>query len=391
MQTRQPLARKWSELLSQVHSDLRAIHDHEDEIFSVIQHGLDFPPHFHESIKLLIRVYPYFVKAHSHVAKWRPLLLSALLASQDIKDSDLQTQVYRLMGETALLEGDSELARRSFETALKRAEESQIAEMIVATCTGLLRLEWFDLKNSVSEDLVGNALTLSRQISDWSLRADLHDGLAYALTRLGATIEALGHAQLAYGLRIKTGESGELGRGAWLLSTVYLRIVSNLKLHHCLEKARYFIEIAQANLSRTKYAWQYALLAYQQGLIRIEMLDYTGAKQWFVEALKEAHYLPHPQYVVIAIHSLGLAQTELQEYEEARQNLISAYNMWADLRNTYEQASTLQALGYLEYRSGNTNAARQHLVTARSLAQKLPLVSQRKYLEKLIDDTLNEL
>lgn len=389
MQIRQYQARTWFDSLNSSCDFRDALH-HEDELFDIIQQGLDDPPQFHESIRLLIHIYPYFVKVHSHVEKWRPLLLNALLPSQDLKDADLQIQLYCLMGESALLEGDSDFARRSFQIALKRAEEKQIQEMVVATVAGLLKLQWFDIGGQINISLITNALTLSSQMRNWALRAELHEALAYAYVRIGETAQGLGYAQMAYVFRYLSGNTTEIGLGAWILSLAFLRAASNLESRPCLEKAAHFLEIAQTNLARSEYAWQYTLLTYEQGHIHLELEDYQEAEQCFLETLNEALSLNRPQHIVIAYHSLGLTQSKLRHYDEARKNLTSALEIWSSLHNSYEYANCLHALGDLEKRAGNTDTARQHLLEALSICASLPEIAQKKHLEKLINETIND-
>lgn len=390
MQIRQHPARAWLDSLDSTDS-LRDILQHEDELYYIIQEGLEDPPEFHECITLLILVYPYFVKTHSHVERWRPLLLKALLPSQDIRDNELQIQLYRLMGETALLEGNGDFARRSFQIAFKRAEEKQVMEMIVATMAGLLKLQWFDIGSQLNAELIRSTLTISSQLMNKSLRAELYEALAYAYVRIGETVQGLGYAQLAYVFRFLTGDTTEIGLGAWILSLAYLRAASNHNSRPCLKNAEQFLEIAQACLAKSEYAWQYTLLTYEQGHIHLELEDYDEAEQCFAEALSEALRLQRPQYVVIAYHSLGLTQAKMAHYDEALKNLNAALEIWSSLHNLYEYANCLHALGDLEKRAGNTDAARQHLLDALSICKILPEVAQRKHLEKLINETMNEL
>lgn len=379
----------WLRYLEKPKVNFKQFARYEDELVSTLNKGLNNPQEFHDSLQLLMRVLPYFMMNLGHVEKWSPLLMEALLPAMDLRAPELQTQVFRWLGETSLKKSKHKSARESFTTALERANDGRRDDMMLAAYIGLIKLQWFDIKNSVATDAVKEILAIAQRVEDKPLRANLHYALAHAYLRIGETQVALGHAQMNYLYWIQLEDETEVGAAALTLATVY----RNVTLYHDapvgLVHAKYFLNLAWTKMSSSDYVWRNPLLSYEAGIMFMQQGDFAKAEESLSHALAKARESNTPQHIVIAHHALGLNETYLEQWEESRENLFTALRMWRSFDNHYEMANTLQGLGYLEYRSGHPEQALAYLNDALAMTSELQDVLQRDRLQNLIRQTIN--
>lgn len=383
--------RDWRRYLRNHEGDVRWLAHHEEQLLAVIRRGIYTPPDFKDTVYLLMEIIPSYVMVLSHGEKWSPHLMNALLQAQDLKDNNLQTQLYRYLGEANLQSGKPESATDAFTIAIERAKEGQYREMLVASYAGLFKLQWFDLSNSLAPHLVQTALEIARQIDDLALKAALHDSLARAYSRMGETQAALGHAQTAYSYWEGMHNHGQLACTALLLVTIYRNIALRHERPVCLGHAEYFLGVARQYIGTTEYTWQDTLLAYQSGVLCLQRLEHEQAEKRFRIALSKAQKLGRKDYIALTYHGLGLAETGLRTFDRARNSLHMALKYWQEMNNTYEQASVLQALGYLEGLDGQPSQGLKYLYRGRKICRGLCDTKQRRMLEEFIQATIDEI
>ncbi len=334
---------------------------YEDNLLAVLRQGISTERQFRKSYELLTLVFPYFALSLSHTKQWSELLRDALLMAQDIKDNDLQVKVFRWMGEAYLKAGQHESARTAFSTALERAETGQINDMKVAVYTGLFKLQWFNFKQSLTRTLVQQALEAAHISADRGLQADLYIALAPAYAQMMETEMALGYGQTAFAYWMANTHYSGIGRSAYTLAAIYMHIGHIEDNKRFLDHAINYLDIARDALTHTDDKWQYPLLAYEQASIYFQLEDFEAAASWYQQSLSEAERMNSPQYVVIAQHGLGLAQTRLANYTSARHHLYLALKHWDGFKNSYEKANVLAALADLELRTSDYALARYYL------------------------------
>ena len=384
-------AKDWLRYIQNSNEPLSWLIPYESNLLSVLQHGLSWEPTFRESYELLTIVFPYFALSLSHTEQWPPLLRDALLMAQDIHDNDLQTKVFRWMGEAYLKVGKHEAARKAFSTALDRSETGNIDDMKVAVYTGLFKLDWFDLKQNLTQTLVQQALETAKLTEDRALQADFYDALAPAYARKMDTASALGYGQTALAYWKSVNNNSGIGRTAYTLAGVYIHISQIKDDKRFLNNAISYLELARDMLSRTDEVWQYALLSYQQAMIYFQLEDYESASSWFRQSLEEAQNTDSPQYVVVAQHGLGLALSKLGEFSEAREYLQAALKHWQQLQNDYEQANVFVGLADLELSAGNRDLAKFYVQDGLQCAMEIPDPKMRDFMKLQYEYILDRL
>jgi tetratricopeptide (TPR) repeat protein len=117
--------------------------------------------------------------------------------------------------------------------------------------------------------------------------------------------------------------------------------------------------------------------------------------QWLAMSLQEFQELKPPHYrlhfVAAAHHGLGIVRILLGQFDAARDHLETAFSVWVQLENIYEQASLCNEMGYLEGQLGNIPEACEWLRRGMELCHTLPDMPSRCRLQALLDATLAEL
>ena len=381
----------WLRYIKNTSEPLNWLALYENKLLAVLHQGLNRERQFRKSYDLLTLVFPYFALSLSHIEQWSPLLRDALLMAQDIKDNDLQVNVFRWMGEAYLKIGKHQSARDVFSTALERAEAGQIDDMKVAVYTGLFKLQWFDLKQTLTQTLVKQALETAERIQNRAFQADLFDALASAYTRLMETAIALGYGQTAFTYWKSLNDHSGIGRAAYTLATLYMQIGQHKDDKRFLSNAISYLEIAHDELAQTDDMWQYPLLTYQQAGIYFQLEDFEAAASWFQQSLSEAESMNSPHYVVIAQHGLGLAQSKLAQYTSARRNLHLALKHWDELKNSYEKSSVLAGLADLELRANDKLLAKSYIDEGLQSLMEVQDEKMRQFMQDQFQDIMNRI
>lgn len=377
-------ASDWLNVLDGHLTDPGWLSAHEDEVLAAIRDGLNYPPLFHHAAKLLIQVFPHFALLRANTQRWSPLLYDALVAAQDLRDDDLQAQVLTQLGETHLLNGKHPAAHQTFTLALERAQQGDEQELRLAAYIGLIKLQSIYFDGKFQPDFIEQVKDLRRQVSDEFLRAAAHQILATAYSFMEDTRAALGEGQTAYARWRKLDNKHGMADTTLRLAVQYWRIGR-------LDLADLFLKRAQSYYLATESARQYGLSAYGEGLLAHRREEHNAAEQWFQQALREFQHLNRTYDIAMSHHSLGLAQTGLRKFAEARSNLEIAMQLWESLKNWHELASACQAMGYLEGQAGRQAEALAWLDKALAMCQRIPQMPNRERLERDIRETIREI
>lgn len=369
----------WLEEVKHHYANHEWLTANRNKLYKTILRALIFDPAVDCAIEALVLVYPHYALTSTDFRRWSLLLQDALVQAQNIKDNTAQTQLWMQIGQGFILSGNYKTARGAFENALRRAEESEVMEMVMAAYIGLLEIQSLRHANDFMPGLVGNALKFSEQVSSLQLKAALHQVLAIIYTQRGEIRQALEHGQMAYAYWGKLDNKMEMDRMAYIMAHAY-RVIWRIDL------AERFLDL----MTHAQYARHDGLRFYLKGVIRLDCQDYRAALKFLSSALEKFVQLELPHHIASTYHALGLAQTGLRQYGEARLNLEIATRLWLELENTYEYGSALQALGYLEVCEGKKMDARNKLAQALDICKKLLKTPLRQELEELIWETIDE-
>ncbi len=384
MLTSMKTIRDWLRQVEKHQKDTRWLSRNEAELQAAVAASIYRQSDFHDAVELLLRVFNHYALVLYHAKRWSPLLLQALTQAQDLRDSEMQTRILTHMGESYIAGGKNTAAREAFNIALERAHDGQMKEMMLASYIGLIRMLSINVPDDFNAELFSKALDLSSQVNDLSLKASLHQSLTMPYMYARQSVKAVEHGQLAYIYWQYLGNSIEAAKTLYLLASAY-RFAWNL------ERAEQMLEIAASFFETTAYNRQYPLIAYEEGALHIQRKNYDIAEQCLKLALQEAIESGSLYLIASSQHALAIAQTELNQYEAAENNLRQGFMLWENLGDDYELASAHQAMGRLENKRGNPKSAYKWLQASLLLCEKLPLNGEREWLTNHIQATIAEI
>lgn len=377
--------RDWLESARGHMDDNRWLSENENGLYTALKDGLQRPPTFHDTVELLMMVFPHYALVRFHSKRWLPLLFEAIVQAQDLRDSEMQIHILTHMGESYITSGKNTAAQEAFSIALERAKDGQISEMMLAAYIGLIRVQYVNIEGEADPNLFVKALSLEQEVDDLALKAALHEALSLAYIKAAQTTAlAIGHGQTAYVYWYRLENKLEMAKTAYLLSSAY-------RFAGQLESAKKWLERASTLFEKTDYSRQHTLLAYEQGSLYLQQKEYEVAEQWLNLALDEAIQIGSVDYEASAYHALGIAQTGLGQFAAAEKSLERALEAWKTIGDRYELASAYHAVGYLQFRQKNFVSAREWFHKGLEVCKGIPQQSQREFMEKHIHDTLDEI
>lgn len=378
-------AHEWLASLKSKSPDSGWLMQHEGNLLDSIQCGLNTPPLFHDAVELLLVVFPLFVSVRGRARLWWPLLLDALGGAQDLRDRTMQIQILTRLGESYSIFGQQAAAQNAFLLAIEHARSQHADDLLLAAYIGLARVQSFHLNQQFDEAVLHQLAALSRTVADRTLQATAYQMLATGMNSMGAGAAALGYAQTAFSYWRSQRNFLPMGQTAFVMAVIHRKLGRFVIAEACLH-------VAQAAFARTSYTRQYGLSAYEEGVHCLKQGQPETAEQWFNLSLNEFLGLDSPYDVALARHALALAQTDLKQFDTARQNLRQVIVQWEHLHNQFELASAYQALAYLEGLAGNLAAALDWVERADVECQQLPAaIEKRRRLQHDIDETRREI
>lgn len=382
--THQMTIQGWLDEMENHTDDPRWLDDNEDKLFQDISAGLYTPCVFHDTIKLLNQVYPYYALVRFRAKRWSPLLINGLMQAMDLRDNEMLIQIYTQLGESQLITGKSQGAHDSFQTALDRAQEGESQAAMLAVYIGLIRVQALNLDDAYSETLVDNALQLNPEVDDLALTSALYQAICLASLTWKQPVEAFEFGQSAFVGWYALGKEIELGKSAALIAEVF-RFTQNFR------QAESWLDLAADYFFRTGYKRQDALISYQRGALLVDQGELDAGEQWLQQSLEEASAAGWDHYIALASHSLGILQGKQKKFTNSEANLKNALKFWEKMGDIYEMTAIHHAMGWLENKRGNSDAARKWFHEGLQLAERIPHQKQREYMQKLISETIDEI
>jgi hypothetical protein len=205
--------------------------------------------------------------------RWAQLLCDALNLAYDLKDDDLLTRIYTLLGQSYLIEGDVRPARIAFDMAIERAAEKHADELMLLATIGLLKTQTYQPSEEMTPLLVAHALALSARLDDPTISAWLHLALANFYTHRAEPARALGYGMTALGYWFQRGNALEIGKAAQAVASAYRSAM-------LLKRAREAIDTAHFYLWQTSNLPYRGIVFYERGAIDLLAERYDTAEEW---------------------------------------------------------------------------------------------------------------
>ncbi|MEP7290960.1 MAG: tetratricopeptide repeat protein [Chloroflexota bacterium] len=210
----------------------------------------------------------------------------------------------------------------------------------------LLKVLSFNHGMSVQQDLIDQALMVSRRLNDHMENARLHQTLALYYTLYGDLTLAEIHGKHAFRDYEYVEDAGGVADAACTLAIIY-------RVDLRLPKVAYYIDRALSRIREKTPDKRYATLYYEKGALSYSLENYGEALQFYQQALTifEEHGAVHQ--TAMAYQSMAQAYIHLKDFAKAESLLFAARRGWEKLDNRYDLTNNYFIEGDLEIHRGN--------------------------------------
>lgn len=172
------------------------------------------------------------------------------------------------------------------------------------------------------------------------------------------------------------------------IARMYLRSAIALRLDpKRIDEAEKILDLAAGLFATTSYHMQYVSILYEKSQIQLVKGNYSAALQWINMAIEEQmqHHDPNPYYDAMLQHGKGLVLYYLKDYRIAAEYFLIASHYWKNMRNIYNHALSLNAVGSAQLGLEQAQDALTYLKLARELCESYEDNNNIKELMKTID------
>jgi tetratricopeptide (TPR) repeat protein len=243
---------------------------------------------------------------------------------------------------------------------------------------GMLRTSIIYSKHDVDK-FIEDSLRLAQTINDPNLIAQLNYTLAVAYAHRAETQKALGHAQLALGYWHKNRT---------MKNRVLLIMAEACRSIGLFERAAWYMQHVETIYDRS---YEDALQAYARGALLVELEHPQEALQWLDVAQNQFAALDRRYMTGATCQTIALAQIQLEQFDDAHQNIRRALIIWEQIENQYQKAEAVYTLGYLHHARNELDKARSMYDFALGIAQNMTLSPMVSGLIARLQDDLDQL
>jgi tetratricopeptide (TPR) repeat protein len=370
----------WLKLLDQHISNEPWLWANEHRLFEILQAAV-FKSHFyHRGANLLCEAVPILLLGQES-ARWRDLLMDALLDALSHRNNELLVNLFVGIGQSYLVRGRPHEARTALYNAFSRLTGTDQRDKTLLAYIVMLRAETYEYTDQFDAALVKRILALAHAEHDILLNALLFQALCGAYLHGGESEQALGFGMTALGYWYKLRQRREIVKTLLMLTATYR---SDVLIENAQQVMQYVHRYAE-DAAGTQYE---ALIAYEQGVLYYYEAKYDDSAKWLLRALSTFRTDTESRQIAMTRHMLGLDYMQRAEYEAAQTELLKAQRIWNELKNTFEQANILCDLGELAWKREYPQSACEKWMQALEMCRLLPMTNARKRLEDYINALL---
>lgn len=322
-------------------------------------------------IDSLLQVYPY-IFTYGKLKQWTKILLDILkhYNKEQAHSGNGNGHSQSISEFFAYDLEPPEHAGRMIRTALRRARKRIDPVLMLELYINLFKSQIYQQNDSFNEDAVLAAFDLARQINDQEGYARLYQALSFAYNHWRNHDRALMYGQMAYDYWSGRKNKYETGLSAYAIGVAY-------RLLEQLDEAEPWLEITADFMSRANQPNQYALIAGETGLLKMQQKSYEEAISWLTLSLREYQKLEARNFYseAIVFQSLGLANINNENLDQAEIHLGAALTYFKehDQSNGYHIGQVNHSFALLEYYRKDKKQALAYLEKAYEASQNLPL------------------
>ncbi|MBC7871534.1 MAG: tetratricopeptide repeat protein [Chitinophagaceae bacterium] len=353
----------WLDQMHKKYNETEWLSQNAGQIYDVIATSANNDDTASYAFDALLLVYPHILTL-GDMKRWGKLIHEVLNSALKYHAKQPHSIEWNTIGQLYLTSGQSKSPETAFNKPVRRATRRQNPRAILDSYIGLFKLQVYRQSELSKPEIINSVLDLARQVNNPQLYTRLYQALAYAYHFWGEHDKAIDRGQLAYGYWTKNNNDTEAGLSAYIIAASYRALEQ-------LDQALSWLELASSHLAKTDLVQQYFIVAAETGSIYLMWEEYPVAQQWYDIAYNEAVKLNDSLSIAYAQHCLGIAQTYLNNYEAADNNLRQSLAFWEQTRDDRQLAHIYHSIAYLEGRRGNKSKALEYLKTSENIATTL--------------------
>jgi hypothetical protein len=360
--------------------DCQWVSDKIDHLHEVIGRAISYEQVAVSTIELLNAIFPCIIVRDDY-HRWNQILSDALVHAQNLKDNEFQMQLWTDLGQNYLQLGLGKEAYEAFTMASERGEDFKAPEMALRGKIGQLLTQAIFQKGHY-KDLIPEILTLAKQVDQPELYALTHYTLARGYILRHETQAAFEHAQIAYIWWHKVKDYAQKADTAMLMAQA-------CRLESQIEQAMRYLKLGEDLIQSPDHQHQLALSDYETGTVELEERQNPGeAEKWYLAVLERLNKLDYPYLTAVTHHALGITQTKLGKFSEARSHLKTANCAWKNLNSGLEQASVCYAIGFLAFKQHKIGSALWWYNQSLKMLEQIADSPSRKQLEERLQEDI---
>lgn len=360
-------------------NDYDWLDEHHNSLHRQIIKDLEYPSSAQQAIDCLNLIMPYALTRHDY-GRWLNPLYDALLHGMELKDDEIQIQIWAHLGNCLFQRANYRSASANFRKALERCDLDATPETLLLARIGMLRTKTIFESRDIDR-FIDEALDAAQAIANYHLLGKLHYTLAVSYGHQGETEKGLGHGQVALACWYQEKNTVEIERTALALAEI-------CRVAKCFAQAGRYFDLVHPG---SEDIYITGISHYHRGSVLLETDQFAEAQNALEQALQHFIKLDFPYMTAATHHTLALVQTKRDTFDDARANLRRALILWQEVDNMFQQVNCVYALGFLERRASNPHEARRLYQRALQLAEGLPKTQTLLELVQELETELTEL
>jgi tetratricopeptide (TPR) repeat protein len=345
------------------------LHQHREQVYKTICFGLQVDSLYFEAIAALLTALP---SIHEAYERWSGLILDAIVRSSTLRDHSSMVRLYSGLARFYALTGRAQSAQTATKNAFNHLTEETKQETIVESFICLVEVLLYHFDRRLSPDLLDKLLSFAQHVRDPLLMARTHLVLSRAYTSRGDIEEALVYGMRAFEYFSGVKDDAGVFRSAMTIAKAY-------RYTRMFANAEHYLQIALRCDPKSKLAkdmgdlfYELGAVAYEQAYLGDDVLLYHEAEHYYTQSRDWYNQTRAPFHYAAVFQALGLLQIRLEQYDAAQGNLELAAESWKKLNNLYERVQTHYTLSFLEAHRQNFKLSRILAQEALKMAKPLP-------------------
>lgn len=352
---------------------------HESSTRNTIRRVSDKAPLYLDTV---ITAFVCLRNLHTHKTYqlWAQIIADLLLVADDLRNPDLQSQLWLAYADFMMRAGQHKMASRAAEIGtafLPDRSEPDIDMRRAQASLLLIRAQQPVSSKATTIRLIARALKYARSANNSELKARVYQTLGHIYVVEEDYKPAIGFTELA--LNLWKSLDNELGRIDCMINLARIARMENR-----FEEMNALLQEISLDPDSPNGHQQFMNRMYEEAAFHLELAHYDSAEEtikWVIEYLETMNM---PRAMGVAKQTLALIQISQQRFDLAEDTLTKVDEIWNKHEYVYGQADVCVARCYLERMRKQEQRAIEWLDRAERICFEIKNETMRKQMQTAI-------